>query len=146
MNRRVLEIVESHRRAFDGRAAGYWRVEGESLELVAFAPAPDLDPEVAEGFRAATARIPQGRPDLGVSKAEALGQTVVSEAESLPPETGSGRWLRAFGASHSVAVPIRAPDANSPIVGVLSVALGEGARVSPSTIERAAADTAHDLT
>jgi hypothetical protein len=48
----------------------------------------------------------------------------ISRAEELPPDSGSGRWLRAFGASRSVAVPII--DAKGSVRGVISVALPAG--------------------
>ncbi len=44
-------------------------------------------------------------------------------AVELPEESGSGRWLRAFGAVRSVAVPIR--DSRGTVRAVFSVALGE---------------------
>jgi hypothetical protein len=41
--------------------------------------------------------------------------------DELPADSGSGRWLRAFGAGRSVAVPIR--DERGAVAGVFSVAL-----------------------
>ena len=105
-----------------GRAAGAWRLEGDRLVLIAFDPAPDLTPAVAQGFEAATRSVDLTLVDLGIVRAATTGEAFVSVAAELPPETGSGHWLRAFGAARSVAVPIEAPDGR--IGAVVSVALG----------------------
>ena len=46
-----------------------------------------------------------------------------SRTAELPAEAGSGFWLRAFGASRSVAVPLL--DARGGVHAVVSVALDE---------------------
>jgi hypothetical protein len=105
-----------------GRAAGAWRVDGDRLEQVAFAPAPDLPVEVAEGFAAATRSVDLTLVDLGIVKAAMTARVAVSHARELPADRGSGHWLRAFGASRSVAVPI--PGGDGKVALVVSLALG----------------------
>ena len=120
------EIIETRlaalRAQLSGRAAGAWVIDGDRLAQVAFDPAPDMPPEVAEGFASATRTVDLARLDLGIVKAAATGQVVVSFALELPAETGSGYWLRAFGSSRSVAVPILG--AEGKVALVVSVALG----------------------
>ncbi len=84
--------------------------------LVAFDAAPDMPPDVAVGFVSATTTVSLARLDFGVVRAAVTNQLAVSRLDELPPETGSGLWLRRFGASRSVAVPTAD--------GVVSVALG----------------------
>jgi hypothetical protein len=111
------ELLARH----DGRAAGLWRRDGEALHLVAFRPAPDLADAVRAGFVAATNTVSLDATDLSVVRAAVEGRPVLAVAATLPPETGSGRWLRVFGASCSLAVPLPAADGRA--LGVLSVAL-----------------------
>ena len=105
------------------RAAGYWQLDAPAQRLlqVAFVPGPGLDPQVGQQFAAATLEVELSQKNLGIVAAAMDGRPVVSHAIELPEDSGSGRWLRAFGASRSVAVPIRAE--NSQVNGVLSVAL-----------------------
>ena len=105
----------------DARAAGAWRVEGARLVGLAFDAAPDMPSEVAGRFAAMTASVPLDRPELGIVAAVVEARRVVSVAADLPPDAGSGYWLRAFGADRSVAVPIVGED--GAVVGVVSVAL-----------------------
>jgi hypothetical protein len=105
-----------------GRAAGVWRLEADRLVLIAFDPAPDLPAAVALGFEAATRSVDLTLVHLGIVRAATTGETFVSVAAELPPEIGSGHWLRAFGAARSVAVPIEGRDGQ--IGAVVSVALG----------------------
>ena len=113
--------VVALRRALDARAAGWWAVRGDRLEQLAFDPAPDMAPEVAAAFRAATASVPLEPSGLGIVRAALGGETTVSLAADLPPDSGSGLWLRAFGAERSVAVPLL--DHRGQVEAVLSVAL-----------------------
>ena len=118
----VRERLTALRSRLGGRAAGAWKVEGDRLEQVAFDPAPDMPTEVAEGFASATRSVDLARLDLGIVKAVASGRVVVSVAEELPADVGSGYWLRAFGAARSVAVPI--VDVDGKVAFVVSLALG----------------------
>jgi hypothetical protein len=95
-------------RALNARAAGLWHVEGEALVQDAFAPAPDLPPDVASAFARATLSVPLDRLALGIVRAAVERRVIVSIAAELPPEAGSGYWLRAFGAARSIAVPLDA--------------------------------------
>jgi hypothetical protein len=104
-------------------AAGYWQLDAMAQRLVqvAFVPGAGLDPEVGHQFAAATFDVALSQKNLGIVAAAMEGRPVVSRASDLPEESGSGRWLRAFGASRSVAVPIRGE--NGQVEAVLSVAL-----------------------
>src|SRR5271157_4115512 len=66
-------------------------------------------------------QVELSQKNLGIVAAAREGRPVVSRASDLPEDSGSGRWLRAFGASRSVAEPIRSRDGR--VDGVLSVAL-----------------------
>jgi hypothetical protein len=109
--------------ALGARAAGYWQLDQETERLVqlGFVPGVGLDPEVGRQFAAATAAVPLSQTSLGIVAAALTGQPAVSRVAELPADSGSGRWLRAFGASRSVAVPIRGEGGK--IQGVFSVAL-----------------------
>jgi len=104
-------------------AAGYWKLDQESARLVqlGFVPGVGLDPEVGRQFAAATATVPLSQTSLGIVAAALTGRPAISRVDELPADSGSGRWLRAFAASRSVAVPIRG--AGGKIQGVFSVAL-----------------------
>jgi hypothetical protein len=106
-------------------AAGYWRLDAKRkwLVQVVFVPGKSLDPHVGREFAAATIEVPLSHTDLGIVAAAITGQAAVSRVEDLPADSGSGRWLRAFEASRSVAVPIQ--DAHGSVYGVISVALPE---------------------
>jgi len=79
---------------------------------------------VARGFAEATQSVPLEETGLGIVAAATSGEVAVSRPEELPSGSGSGRWLRAFGAAGSVAVPLCDDHGNA--VGVLSVALPDG--------------------
>ena len=102
----LRSLVTRIGQAVNARASGLWRVEGDRLIQVAFVPGPDLDPEVAAQFVEATRSVPRDRLELGIVRAAHEGRVAVSIARDLPAEIGSGRWLRAFGADRSVAVPL----------------------------------------
>ena len=118
----------------DGRASGAWRIEGDRLVLVALEPAPDLPTEVARGFEAATRTVELTLSNFGIVGAATTGRATISIAAELPAEAGSGRWLRAFGAARSVAVPLL--DDRGRVGGVVSLALGlePGAEVVEAAI------------
>jgi hypothetical protein len=118
------------RARFEERAAGIWLVREQSLEALAFEAAPDMPTEVAAGFAAATSSVSLDRRELGVVAAVLERRMVVSVAAELPADIGSGYWLRAFGASRSVAVPII--NTNDSVEAIVSVALAAG---GPSDIE-----------
>jgi hypothetical protein len=116
---RVTEVCAT----IGARAAGYWQLDQETERLVqlGFVPGVGLDPEVGRQFAAATATVPLSQTSLGIVAAALTGQPAVSRVAELPADSGSGRWLRAFGASRSVAVPIRGKGGK--LQGVFSVAL-----------------------
>ena len=115
----VAALCES----LSARAAGYWQLDAlaQRLVQVAFVPGARLDPQVGLEFAAATLEVELSQKNLGIVAAAREGRPVVSRASDLPEDSGSGRWLRAFGASRSVAEPIRSRDGR--VDGVLSVAL-----------------------
>ena len=121
----ALEVVEGLRREVGARAAGVWWMAGDRLEQVAFAAAEDMPEEVAGAFAEATRTVSLGLTELGIVVAAIRAEVAVSRAAELPGETGSGAWLRRFGAERSVAVPLIA--AGRVVRGVLSIALPEGA-------------------
>ena len=116
-------LVAGLRETFDARAAGWWRVSVDRLELVAFSSAADMPEEVARGFVEATRSVALAHGELGIVGAAVSGHLTVSHASELSAKSGSGLWLRRFGATRSVAVPIRAhgPD----VVRVVSLALAD---------------------
>jgi hypothetical protein len=118
----VRSSLVALRSRFGGRAAGAWQVEGDRLVQVAFVPAPDMPVEVAEGFADATRSVDLDRVNLAIVQVVLKGRAFVAIASELPPEDGSGYWLRAFGADRSVAVPIAG--AGGRVERVVSLALG----------------------
>lgn len=133
MSESIADVLADLIARLDGRAAGLWVRAGESLRLVAFQPAPDLPDAVRDGFSEATRAVPLSSPDLSIVQAFVGKRPVLAVTETLPPETGSGRWLRAFGASCSLAVPVSGSDPHT--TGVLSVAM----RAVPSVPDEVAA-------
>ncbi len=119
----VPERLAHLARALSARAAGIWRVEGDWLVQVAFVAGDGLAEEVARAFAEATRSVSRAQGDLGIVRAATLGVVTASRSAELPAGTGSGLWLRAFGASRSVAVPLL--DARGGVHAVVSVALAE---------------------
>lgn len=117
------ERLDALRGRFRARAAGWWRVdaEGDRLEQVAFAADVDLPEDVAVGFAGATRSVAMDEANLGIVRAARSGVPVVSRADALPGESGSGLWLRRFGATRSVAVPV--VDGSGAVARVVSLAL-----------------------
>jgi hypothetical protein len=118
----IRERLSALRSWLSASAVGAWSISGDWLELAAFDAAPDMPIEVADRFAAATRSVELARVDLGIVRAAMTGRVVVSIADLLPPDAGSGFWLRAFGAARSVAVPILGPGGDVGVV--VSVALG----------------------
>lgn len=114
-------VVAALLRATGARAAGLWRVEGGCLVQAAFVACPEMPAEVARAFADATRSVALTEVPLGIVSAAVSGVPRVSRAEELPSNSGSGRWLRAFGAERSIAVPLRG--AADTVIAVLSVAL-----------------------
>jgi hypothetical protein len=116
------------------RAAGYWRLDRESdqLALVAFVAGEGLDSEVARAFETATREVPLVDKSLGIVAAALTAQPTVSRIRELSPDSGSGRWLWAFGADRSVAVPICTEERR--VIGVLSAALTAGSKLDDDEV------------
>jgi hypothetical protein len=119
----VRQHVAELRIALEARAAGYWWVVGDRLEQLAFSASSALPADVSNGFAQATQSIALTQADLGVVRAALTGAVAVSRASELPADSGSGYWLRAFGASRSVAVPLH--DLQGRVRAVFSVALAD---------------------
>ena len=137
----ALDLVAVLRARLNARAAGWWRLAEDTLELVAFAPADDMPETVAEGFAQATASVPLAATGLGIVRAVLSGGPAVSRIDELSADGGSGFWLRRFGAVRTIAVPAR--DAAGTIVRVVSVALADDQPVDQAvaTLIRVAAET-----
>ncbi len=116
------------------RAAGFWWIAGNMLELVAFVASPALPKEVIGGFVEATRSVPLSQTDLGIVRTAVEETVTVSRASELPAESGSGYWLRAFGAVRSVAIPLH--DAHGTTKAVLSVALPDDSRDDHDVTDR----------
>lgn len=111
------------------------------MAQVAFVAAADLPAEVASSFAEATQAVPFSRSNLGIVQAATTAAVAVSRVADLPAEAGSGRWLRAFEAERSVAVPLLDP--SGVVAAVLSVALDAA---PPGDDEVASVVRAHGLT
>jgi hypothetical protein len=120
--------------ALGARAAGYWRLDHvkEQLALVVFVAGEGLDPEVARAFETATRKVPLADKSLGIVAATLLGRPAVSHVRVLSPDSGSGLWLRAFGADRSIAVPICGEVGT--VAGVFSVALTEDSKLDDEKV------------
>jgi hypothetical protein len=127
-------IVSALRAGLSARATGLWRVDGDRLALLAFDAAPDMPRDVADGFVAATRSVPLDPTPLGIVGAANTRAPVISVAAQLSPSLGSGRWLRAFGASRSIAVPLLGPSGT--VLAVLSIALPDAIIPDREVLER----------
>lgn len=116
--RRAVAYV--HEKA-GARATGSWRYADRRLSIEYFMACPEMKPEVAEGFPKATADVPVTDTGLGIVLAARAGVTTEYRAIDLPPDAGSGYWIRAFEADRSVAVPQF--DAAGNLKRILSVAV-----------------------
>ena len=116
------------------RAAGFWWIAGTTLEQVAFVASPTLPMEVAQGFAEATRSVPLTQAGLGIVRTAVEGTVTVSRALELPADSGSGFWLRAFGAERSVAVPLH--DSHGALKAVVSAALPEDPRDDQAVANR----------
>jgi hypothetical protein len=112
------------RKMFGARAAGWWRVTGDRLELLGFCAAADMPEEVARGYVRETRSVPRTDAALDVVRAALGGAVVFQSASERASCCGSCRWLGRFGASRSVAVPV--PDRSRVITRVVYVALADG--------------------
>jgi hypothetical protein len=123
---------------FQAQASGFWMVEGDRLIQAAFV-GHRLDPGVAHDFAEATRTVPIDRNSrLGIVGAAVTGQPTVSRISELPPDVGSGRWLRAFNAVRSIAVPlgISTVEASPNCRGVLAVALSADSPLEDAAVIR----------
>lgn len=103
------------------RATGSWRYADKRLYLESFKACSEMNPEVASGFPLATADVPVTDTGLGIVLAARSKEVTEYRAEDLPPDAGSGYWLRGFEADRSIAVPQL--DNSGNLVRILSVAV-----------------------
>jgi len=115
------EVVATLLESSGARAAGLWWVEEGDLVREVFVACAEMPLEVVGAFMVATRSVALSDVSLGIVAAAIAGVPQVSRAQELPPDVGSGRWLRAFGAERSVAVPL--VDENGRTFAVLSVAI-----------------------
>lgn len=115
-----LAVAYVHDRA-GARATGCWRYEAGRLKLEAFVACPEMKAEVAKGFPIATADVPVTDTGLGIVLAARTREVTEYRAIDLPPEAGSGFWLRGFEADRSIAVPQL--DDSGHLIRILSVAI-----------------------
>ena len=120
-------VVVSLLKALDARAAGLWKVEGDALKQICFVPADDLDAGTARSFASDTRLVSLAQTNLGIVQAVLKRLPALSLAADLPADSGSGLWLRAFGADLSIAVPLFDRH-DSPVRFVLAVALADSNR------------------
>lgn len=105
------------------RATGSWRYDAgkKVLLLESFQACPEMKKEVAAGFPAATAEVLVTDTGLGIVLAARAMAVTEYRAVDLPPDAGSGYWLRGFEADRSVAVPQIDREGN--LIRILSVAV-----------------------
>lgn len=119
----ILQAISFVQMKAEAVATGSWKYDAESRRLLleGFQHAADMPKAVAEGFTKATADVPVTDTGLGiVLAARAMAQTEY-RAEDLPPDSGSGYWLRQFGADRSIALP--QTDSGGKLIRILSVAV-----------------------
>ncbi len=114
----AVAFIHEHARA---RATGCWRYQDGHLILEAFIACPEMSPAVAKGFPVATADVPVTETGLGIVLAARTLEVTEYRAIDLPPDAGSGFWLRGFEADRSIAVP--RIDSSGSLVRILSVAV-----------------------
>lgn len=119
----VRQNVATLRLDLEGRAAGYWWLAGDWLEQVAFTASPALPEDVAQRFAEATRSVPTSKTDLGIVRAALTHAPAISRVDKLPADAGSGYWLRAFGATRSVAVPLH--DLKGKVRAVVAIAIAD---------------------
>ena len=113
-------VAHVHEKA-GARATGSWHYGDKRLTIEFFMACPEMNPEVAAGFPQATADVPVTDTGLGIVLAARAQQTTEYRAIDLPPDAGSGFWIRAFEADRSVAVPQFDPSGH--LIRILSVAV-----------------------
>jgi hypothetical protein len=119
----ILQAISFVQMKAEGVATGSWKYDAETRQLLleGFIACDDMPKDVADRFTKATAEVPVTDTGLGIVLAARAMAPTEYKAEDLPPESGSGYWLRQFGADRSVAVP--EIDAGGQLVRILSVAV-----------------------
>lgn len=117
------QLIGTLRERLGARAAGWWRVNDDTLRLVSFAAADDLPGPAATAFVAATLEVGTHQTELAIALAASTRRAAIMTTDASAPDSASGHWLSQFGAKRSIAVPFE--DAFGSVVRVVSVALPE---------------------
>ena len=133
-NEEVRQNVAALRLDLGARAAGYWWLAGDWLELVSFAASHALGADVAQRFAEATRSVPTSQTDLGIVRAALTDSPAISRVDQPPDAAGSGYWLRAFEATRSVAVPLH--DLKGKVRAVVSIAIADDDLDDDTVVER----------
>ena len=117
----VIKSINYVHKHADARATGCWRYENGRLILEHFQACSEMSPDVAIGFPKATADVPVTDTGLGIVLAARSKAVTEYRSIDLPPDAGSGYWLRGFEADRSVAVPML--NNQGELIRILSVAV-----------------------
>src|SRR5438105_2078358 len=88
-------------------AAGCWRMEDETLNLVGFGSVREMPSDVSQGFQDATRKVSLNQTNLGIVQASLSKKPTIAYRD--PGQTGldgSASWIVKFAGSTSLAVPI----------------------------------------
>ena len=103
--------------ATSSRAVGLWRLQGDRLLLLGFRGVPDMAPNTAQDFEAATREVPLVNTGFGIVQASLQQRSIPAYRgdSALPASAG---WIERFGAAQSLSAPaVR----DGRVVGVLAV-------------------------
>ena len=105
--------------ATGARATGLWTVNEDELRQIGFRAVNDMADIVKREFADATLNVPLSQQGLGIVKAALFKAPAVASVEDSSGELGaSALWLRRFGATQSLALPIVS---QQQVVGVLAI-------------------------
>lgn len=102
-------------------AAGCWRMENETLNLIGFGSVKEMLPEVRQGFQDATRKVCLNQTNLGIVQASVSKKPTIAHRD--PGQTGldgSASWIVKFAASTSLAVPIF-DSCSRTVIGALAI-------------------------
>ena len=103
------------------RAAGCWRLDNGTLNLIGFGWAGDMSLDVSQGFQDATRRVSLDQIGFGIVKAAITDKPAIGCRDSSATGLdGSASWIVRFGANTSLAVPIHDSQTHA-VIGVLAV-------------------------
>lgn len=118
-----------------GRAAGFWRLHDETLQLAGFAAAPEMAKETQAEFAAATSSVPLTEMGLGIVNAAVRKEPVYACAEPVNGELkDSASWIVRFDARMSLSCPVITPSGD--VWGVLAVSFVDSHEDGSPEIEK----------